>query len=77
MVTSCSDMQVPDWAVVDAICSWRLVVIGLGRIGNEMGKIGFELAIQERAIRLSQRANRLAASIIITSTNEAAQAREF
>jgi len=70
-------MQVPDWAALDANWSWRLVVIGLGMSGNEMGKIGFEMATQERAIRLSQRANRLAARIIITSTNEAAQAREF
>jgi hypothetical protein len=38
-------MQVPAWAVDDAICSWRLVVIGLRRIENEMGKIRFELAI--------------------------------
>jgi hypothetical protein len=70
-------MQVPAWAVLDDICSWRLVVIGFGRRGKEMGKIGFELPTQERAIRLSQRAKRFAASIIITNTNEAAQAREF
>jgi hypothetical protein len=45
--------------------------------GKEMGKLGFELQIQERAIRLIQRARRFAARIIITRTNEAAQAREF
>ena len=80
MVTFCRDMQVPVWTVPDVVASWRVLAIGLGRFrgwAEVERRIGFELTIQERAILLSQRANRLAAKIIITSTNDAAQASEF
>ena len=74
MVTFCRDMQVSPLVESADWLEWELLVMGLKGMGK--GK-DWRFGLQTLAIRLIQRASRLAARIIITSTNEAAQASSF